>query len=126
VTLCIEHFQVSREQKKILEFTCRSHRDIEELAQFGAPPSAATLRDVCRNRGGRAANLTAKTKSLVRRQLAGEFIGAKSQSMAATPNLQLPEILHGPSPRNRFTHIKSYLQLNTNNCQQRPEASYAY
>lgn len=113
----LDHVQVPGEQKKVLEFAGRSHRHVQELAEFGAPSSAATLRNVCGNRTGGPSDLTAEPKALFNRELTRNSINLKNKLMAAAPNLQLPEVLHLALPFHRASDAGNYLQLNTNNGQ---------
>src|SRR5208337_963526 len=105
----IDHLQVPREQKKILEFAGGSHGHMQELTEFGAPPAAATLRNVRRNRTGCTPDLAAKSVAFFRRKPTRNSVNFKNKPMAAAPNLQLAKILHFALPFQCANGATNYL-----------------
>jgi hypothetical protein len=125
VSAGLEHFKIAREQKKILKFAGRPHRNIEELSKLGTTSTAAPFGDVCGDGTGRAPDLAAQTKAFVRRKFAGEFVRLKGQSMTPAPNFQFAEVLHDLTSLSYFHLPSNYLQLTTNDCQLCDEGSCA-
>jgi hypothetical protein len=121
----LDHAQVAREQKKILEFAGGAHRHVQELAKFSPPPAAAALCDVCGDRTGCTPDLAAESKPLVRRKLARNLVRTENELVASTPNLELAEVLHFADLSHIVVGTMNYLQLNTNNCQLQLRSSHA-
>jgi hypothetical protein len=124
VSAGFEQSEIAGEEKKVLKLAGRSHGDIQELSKLGAPFSATPFRNVCWYGTGRATDLAAEAKSLIRWEFTREFIRLESQFMTPAPNLQLAEILHVLTPLGYFEPQLNYLQLTTNNCQLFGEASH--
>src|ERR1700676_59683 len=125
VSADFQHFKITRQQKKILKFACRTHGNMQELPKFSSAPSAATFSNVGWYGTSRAAYLAAEATSFVGRQFARELVRMEGQSMTSAPDLKFAEILH----RGTSLHYKCsplyYLQLTTNNCQLFGEGSHA-
>jgi hypothetical protein len=120
-----QHFKVTREQKKILKFTRRTHRNMQILPKFRSAPPAATFSDIGWYGTGGAAYLAAEAKSFVGRQFAGELVRLEGQSMTPAPNFKFTEILHYGASLSCVILPCNYLQLKTNNCQLSREGSHA-
>jgi hypothetical protein len=125
VSADVQHFKITREQKKILKFARRTQRNMQKLPKFSSAPPAATFSDIGWYGTGGAAYLAAETKSFVGRQFAGELVRLEGQSMTPAPNLQLTEILHYGASLGCVIPPLNYLQLTTNNCQLFREGSHA-
>jgi len=89
-----DHFQITGEQKEILQFAGRAHGRVEKLAQFCFAPPPTPFRDVGWDGACRPTNLTAHTETLVGRQLPGYRIYLQHECMATAPHIEFTEVLH--------------------------------
>ena len=121
----VDHLQITREEKKILEFTGGPHRNMQELAKLCSSPATAPFRNVRWNRTGCTPDLAAKPKAFVCWKLTRNLINMKNKLMAAAPNLELAEVLHFALSFHCANGTRNYLQLNTDNCQLTPGSLYA-
>jgi len=111
------HLQIACEQKKVLEFTCRTHRDMQKLAKFRTSSASAAFRYIGRNRTGCPSELAAKSETLLRRKFASNSIDIKHEIMTASPNIELAKVLHLVVSGKPARCASIYLQLNTKYCQ---------
>ena len=117
VLLFREQTKITRQQKKIIEFTGRSRRNIEKLTKLHLAATTATLRDVCRDRSRSSPHLAGNAIPLGVWEGARRHVNAQDERMALLPDPKLLKVLHR-APRTSNSSV--YLQLITNNCQLTP------
>jgi hypothetical protein len=89
-----EQPEVTGKQQKILQFTCRSGGEIQELTELGLAASRATFRDVGRDRSRRSPHLAGNAIPLRIRERASRHVDAQDKRMTPLPYPELLEILH--------------------------------
>jgi hypothetical protein len=117
VSADVQHFKITSEQKKILEFARRTHGNMQKLSKLRSTPSSTAFSNVRWYGTGCAAYLTAEAKSFVGRKFAGEPVRLEGQSMTPAPNVKFTKILHGGASPDDTCLLAYYLQLTTNDCQ---------
>ena len=110
-----EEAQITSKQQKVLELACGPGRNVKKLAKLSLTRSTATLGNVRGYRRGGTSHLACQAVSLRFGKGGGGGVDPKNEGMALLPHLQLSVILHNTD--NELTIFRSYLQLDTENCQ---------
>src|SRR4051812_6115754 len=90
--------QVVREQEVVLKLTRRAHGYLEEASEFGVAAPAAPFRDVGRDGGARATNLTRQPVRLLPREGRRDLVGQQREVVRLLPYLQFSEVLQRRPP----------------------------
>ncbi len=89
-----QELKVSREQKKVVQFACRSKGQMQKVSQLHSPRPAAPFRNIGRNGIRRASHLARKSVSLLLGKIESRSVYTEGCRMAFLPNQKFAKILH--------------------------------
>ena len=93
-----EKSQVLRQQNKTNQFIGRTGGYVQELPEFGAGCSSASLRDIGGDGSRCSSHLANQAKFLGMRIRGRGAIDAQSQSLTPVPYFEFPKVLHVATP----------------------------
>lgn len=89
-----QELKISRKQKKIIQFACRTQGNVEVLPQLRSSRSAAAFRDVRRNRKRRTPHLADQSIPFRFWKRGSSPVNAQCHGMAFLPDQEFTEVLH--------------------------------
>src|SRR5579859_1345150 len=89
VAHCGNQSKIKREQQKIFDFTRGTHGEIKEASKVDPCATSASLRDICCDRTGRAAQLRSESEAFLFQKSAGYVVDEQREFVALLPDAQL-------------------------------------
>jgi hypothetical protein len=103
LTRCQE-LKISREQKEIVQFACRTQRDVKILPQLESSGPAAALSNVGGNRERGASHLAGQPLTLGFGERSCNAVNAQCHGMTFLPDQKFAKILHQSTAFFSFTY----------------------